>query len=70
MFIKHVQINISAIKARNSTTFLTRISAFQTMFTAEHAMVLKPVLVLQRMILSRFGGAGGYVTVTGIILYF
>ena len=36
----------------------------------EHVMVLHPFLQLQRTILNRFGGAGGSVIVTGIILPF
>ena len=36
----------------------------------KHVIVLKPVLQLQRTILSRFGGAGGFVMVTGSILPF
>ena len=36
----------------------------------KHVIILKPVLQLQRTILSSFGGAGGSVMVTGSILPF
>ena len=43
---------------------------FKPCLRHEHVMVLRPVLQLQRTVLSSFGGAGGIAIVTGIILPF